>query len=74
MACGAVSPDTRVGVSQGLSSLDEMSLENTFRKSGLYIFKVFMLHIFFIVVPCILITSKFLFLPTNAPFINHMKC
>ena len=33
------------------------------------------LHVFFlifIVVPCILIMSKF-FLPTNAPFINHIK-
>jgi hypothetical protein len=28
---------------------------------------------FFIVVPCILITSKF-HLPTNAPFIKHIKC
>ena len=30
-------------------------------------------NIFFIVVPCIFITSK-LILPTNAPFINHIKC
>jgi len=30
---------------------------------------------FFIVVPCNLIRSTFLFfLPTNAPFINHIKC
>ena len=29
--------------------------------------------VFFIVVPCILITSEFL-LPTNAPFIKHIRC
>jgi len=28
----------------------------------------------FIVVACILIMSKFFFIPTNAPFINHKKC
>ena len=32
-------------------------------------------EIFFIIVPCILITLKFLFFkPTNAPFIKHIKC
>jgi hypothetical protein len=31
------------------------------------------IFLFFIVVPCILIKSKF-FLPTNVPFINHIKC